>query len=107
MSAPSESDRNTALRLPPWRYIAHKSALKARLCSMSAGLIADISICPLCARSGCEQPQQSVALFNHLVGASREPHWHVDTQRPGRLEIEHELELDALDHGQLTWLIAS
>ena len=46
-------------------------------------------------------------LLDHLVGAGREPHWHVDTQRPGGLEIEHELELDGLDHGQLAWLIAS
>ena len=45
--------------------------------------------------------------FDHLVGAGREPHWHVDTQRPGGLEIEHELELDGLDHGQFAWLVAS
>src|SRR5215475_3293624 len=52
-------------------------------------------------------PLRILPSLDHLVGAGREPHWHVDTQRPGGLEIEHEFELDGLDHGQLAWLIAS
>jgi hypothetical protein len=30
---------------------------------------AKISVCPLCARSGCEQSRQGSPLFDHLVGA--------------------------------------
>src|SRR5215467_11934752 len=41
------------------------------------------------------------------ITLTRSPRRHVDTQRPGGLEIEHEFELDGLDHGQLAWLIAS
>ena len=43
-------------------------------------------------------------LFDDLVGGGRERHRHVDAQRPGGFQVQHELELDGLDHRQLAWL---
>src|SRR5262249_28584397 len=46
-----------------------------------------------CAISGCEQSQQnSVPLFDHLIGASEQRRRHVETERLGRSQIDDEIE---------------
>jgi hypothetical protein len=41
----------------------------------------DIALSPLCARSSCKQPQQTVALFNHLVGKQLDREGHLNCRR--------------------------
>src|SRR6478672_170852 len=45
-------------------------------------------------RSGCEQSQQSSPLFDHLIGALLKKPRHVEAERRGGLEVDHQLELD-------------
>jgi hypothetical protein len=47
-----------------------------------------------CARSGCEQSQQSSPLFDHLIGPLLKKPRHVEAERRGGLEVDHQLELD-------------
>src|SRR5262245_59905598 len=58
------------------------------------------------ARSGCEQMQQTVALFNHLVGAGEQRGRHLDAERFGGLEIDHQLEFGWLHDRQIVRLLA-
>jgi hypothetical protein len=44
--------------------------------------------------SGREQTQQTALLFDHLVGALLEKQRHVQSERLGSLEIDHQLKLD-------------
>ena len=46
-----------------------------------------------CAKTCCEQVQQTAALFNHLVGADHKGLRHSETERLGRLEIDQQLNL--------------
>src|SRR5262249_1361447 len=64
------------------------------------------SKCPLRAKNGCEQPQQSNPLFDHLVGAGEQRGWHLEAERLGGIEIDHELELGQLDDRQVGRLLA-
>src|SRR6266436_1706897 len=91
----------------PYMWVKRVASTRSR-CARHVRFTSDNDRLGASQRTGAScQQATSARLFDHLVGAGREPHWHVDTQRPGGLEIEHELELDGLDHGQLAWLIAS
>ena len=57
-------------------------------------------------KSGCEQSQQGSSLFDHLVGALLQQPRHVDAQRLGGLEIDHQLELDRELHRKLARSLA-
>ena len=46
--------------------------------------------------NGCEQSQQSSALFDHLVGDREEIVGNLDTERLGGFEIDDKLELGRL-----------
>src|SRR5262249_2667016 len=46
------------------------------------------------------------ALFDNLVGARRHPRRHVEAERLRSLQVDHELELGWLHHGQVGWLFA-
>src|SRR5262249_3202640 len=54
-----------------------------------SGQTADVSICPLCATTGCEQSQQGSRLFDDRVGAGEHSCGHLEAQRLGGLEIDH------------------
>src|ERR1700687_4838976 len=41
-------------------------------------------------------PQQTTALFDHLVGAGEQCRWHNDAKRLCGLQIDHQLELGRL-----------
>src|ERR1700720_2366683 len=43
--------------------------------------------CPLSAISGCEQSQQKVPLFDHLVGAGEHSRRDIEAERLGRFEV--------------------
>ena len=46
------------------------------------------------------------ALFDHLVGAREQRRRHVEAERLGGLEVDHELELDRLHDRQVGRLFA-
>jgi hypothetical protein len=74
---------------------------------MSAGLppIADIARCgpagQKSAKTGCEQSQQWMQLFDHLLGADKQGWWNFEAKRLGGLEIYGQLELDRLFYRKL------
>jgi hypothetical protein len=39
---------------------------------------------------------KSSALFDHFIGAGEQRRWHREAERPGRDEIDHEIELGRL-----------
>ena len=49
-------------------------------------------------------PQPKSVLFDHLVGEHEEIVWHFDPKRPGGFEIDDELELRRLLHGDVAGL---
>src|SRR5262249_60874433 len=52
------------------------------------------------------EPPSRFTSFDHLVRAC-EQHWrHVEAERPGGLEIDHEVEPGRLDDRQVCWLFA-
>jgi hypothetical protein len=67
---------------------------------------AHVSRCPLCAISGREQSQQGSALFDHLVRAREQYRRHVEAERLGGLEIDHQLVLRGSLHRELCRLLA-
>ena len=44
--------------------------------------------------------------FNHLVGAGEQRRWHLDAERLGGFEVDHELEFGRLLHRQIGGLRA-
>src|SRR6516165_52211 len=60
----------------------------------------------LCARSGCEQSQQSTPLFDHLVGEGEQPVWNFDAKRLRGLDVDHQLKLGRQHYRQITRFLA-
>ena len=57
--------------------------------------------CPLCAKSGREQVQQTEVLFDDLVGTAEQRDWEGDAERLGSLEVKDQLDFRRL----LDWQI--
>src|SRR5262245_9667499 len=62
--------------------------------------------CRKSAITGCEQMQQLMRLFDHLVGEGEQPVWNGKSQRLGRLEVDHQLEPRQLLDRQVVRLFA-
>src|SRR5262245_17397008 len=48
----------------------------------------------------------SISLFDHLVGAGEQRRWHVQAERLGGAQVDHQLELGRLQDRQLAGLCA-
>jgi hypothetical protein len=53
-----------------------------------------------------DAPQPTASLLDYLIGARRQTRWHLDAERLGGLEIDHELELGQLLDWQIGGLIS-
>src|SRR5260221_10003112 len=51
-------------------------------------------------------PQQRTCSLDHFVSALLEEHWHVEAERLGGLEVDHQLELDRSLNGKLARLLS-
>jgi hypothetical protein len=53
----------------------------------------------------CQQaphaPRQRASLFNRLISAGEQRGWHIETERFGRFQIDHQFELDRLLYRKL------
>src|SRR5438874_1106550 len=49
-----------------------------------------------CATNGLMRRSKLTSLFDQLVGADKQCRWHVDTERLGRLQVDHQFELGRL-----------
>src|SRR5262245_50857584 len=59
---------------------------------------------PFRANSGCEQSQQTVPLFNHLIGNSEQRGWNAEPEHSGDLRVDDQFELRRLHDWQFSWL---
>jgi hypothetical protein len=50
------------------------------------------------AKTGCEQSQQTISLFDHLVGAGEQRWRQSEAKRLGGLEVHHQLDFGWLQH---------
>ena len=50
-------------------------------------------------------PQQTVSLFDHVVGERQQLRWHFEAERPGGPEVDHELEFGGLHDRQIGGLL--
>src|SRR5436190_13204641 len=57
-------------------------------------------------RGSAKQMQQIAALFDHLVSAREQRGWHIETERFGGLDVDHELVLGWQLHRKIGWLLA-
>src|SRR5262245_65122250 len=57
--------------------------------------------CENCLRWGSFVFEAPFKSFDHLVGELLEMQWHVEAERLGGLEIDHQLELAGLEDGQI------
>src|SRR5262245_66352562 len=57
--------------------------------------------CKNCLRWGSFIFEPPFKSFDHLVGELLEMQWHVEAERLGGLEIDHQLELAGLEDGQI------
>ena len=48
-------------------------------------------------------PQQTAALFDHLIGAGKQHGRHIETQRLGGLKVDDQLDLCGPLDRQVTW----
>jgi len=55
-----------------------------------SGQIADISRCPLCAKSRLMRRSKNGCSLNHLVDAAQQRQRHCDAERLGGLEVDRE-----------------
>src|SRR5271169_3231618 len=84
------------------------------------GSLAKPGQCPLWSKSGqtiatqrmsalCHKrthaPQQTVSLFDHVVGECQQLRWHFEAERLGGLEVDHELEFGGLHDRQVGGLL--
>ena len=53
-----------------------------------------------------DAPQQTVALFDHLISKREQLCWHVKAKRLRSLEVDHELKFCGLHHRQVGGLFA-
>src|SRR5438876_7563190 len=58
--------------------------------------IGALAMSVLCRQEETHAPQQTTALFDHLVGAGEQCRWHNDAKRLCGLQIDHQLELGRL-----------
>ena len=63
---------------------------------LQSGDKADVPASSVSAITGCEQVQRITHLFNHLVGPSEQHGRNCETDRPGGLEIDNQLEAGGL-----------
>src|SRR5215831_6028894 len=71
-----------------------------------SGQIADISGCPLCAKSGLMHCSKIDASLDHLVGTSEQRKRESKSERLGGLEVEDQLDFHCLLHRQFGRLLA-
>src|SRR5262249_60647150 len=58
------------------------------------------------ATCGREHSQQDARLFDHLIGEGEQRGWHSETEYPGGLRVDDQLELAGLHDGQIRRLRA-
>jgi hypothetical protein len=63
---------------------------------VQSGLKSDVAPCRLCANNGLMQHSKQHRLFDHVIGATEQRWRHVQTESPGGLEIDREIELGRL-----------
>ena len=105
-ASPSQSVHRI-LSLPPtgWQVLGaglNCSEIKPDVrFTLKADIRADVSLSPLCAKTGCEQSQQMTQLFDHLVGAGEQRWRHFEAERSGGPEIDDEFDSGRLLHRQV------
>src|SRR5262245_54192902 len=84
-------------RLLPNCYLFAARLLSKRLCESALPPIADIATsvvaCPLSARKRHMHCSKTASLFDHLVGGYEQLVRHGETEHPGGLVIDDQLEL--------------